>query len=344
MKIRTDFVTNSSSSSFISIKVITKEGQKYIAELDSGDTDIDAEVHDGTFRVAANEFESIDIVSDLFDKVYNWFYDSLNDPACGIDEKDEVFGIYGSGDTTEIRSLRKEDIHYVAVFSREEFCDEPWGASWVGYDYVTKAFDEEHRDEDVYSDQKDCYGESLYERFLSEDELKINTDTAKTNVSTEGNGFTVGEITWTVITVDGSNTLILADKPVGKQAYNKQCEEVTWETCTLRKWLNEDYYNNLSEAERSMIVEVENDNPDNVETGVSGGNRTKDKVFILSLDEVNDYLPKESDRAIGDYWWIRTPAEDERQALVIQEDGSILTDDGWVDFKYCVRPAMWIKQ
>lgn len=332
------------SSSFIAIKVITKEGQKYIAELDSGDTDIDAEVHDGTFRVAANDFESIDKVSVFLDKVYNWFYDSLNDPACGIDEKDEAFGIYGSGDTTEIKSLRKEDVHFVAVYSREEFYDEPWGASWVGYDYVTKAFDEEHRDEEVYSDQEDCYGEILYERFLSQDELKMSIDTADTDESTEGDGITIGGITWTVIAVDGPCALVLADKSIGKQAYNKQCEEVTWETCTLRKWLNEDYYNKLSEAERSMIVEVENNNPDNIETGISGGNRTKDKVFILSLDEVNNYLAKESDRAIGDYWWIRTPAEEERQALVIRDDGSVLTDDGWVEFKYSVRPAMWIKR
>ncbi len=163
MKIRTDFVTNSSSSSFIAIKVITNNGSQYIAELKSGQVEIDAKVHDGTFRLTRDEFEVVDKVSDLFDKVLSWFFESLEDPACALDE---ALNIYGSGNITEIRLLRKRDIRYIGIFSREEYWDEPFGASFIAYDYSTKTFDEEHRDELPYSDNEDSYGDNLYERFF----------------------------------------------------------------------------------------------------------------------------------------------------------------------------------
>ena len=355
MKIRTGFVTNSSSSSFIAIKVITKDGQQYAAELDSGNVEIDAEIHDGRLDFEIDDFDSIGKVSDLFDKAYKWFYESLVDPECGFDDMDDAFMIYGSGDISEIRALGKDDVRYAEIFSREELDDEPWGASLIGYDYLAKTFNEEHREGILAGNEEDTYGEKLYKRFSSDPELGPVPDPAERekntlpeagpgiDVSAIGDHATIGGAAWTVIAVDGSRALLLADKSVGKKPYNKQSKEVTWEICTLRKWLNEDYYKKLSDDEKAIILEVENENPGNTETGVSGGNKTKDKVFILSLEEIKKYLPEESGRGNGEWWWIRTPAEEQRQALVIEPDGSILKDDGWVEFACWIRPAVWIK-
>ena len=343
------------SSSFIAMKVITNNGISYTAELDSGQVGIDVEVHDGTFRLTADEFEAVDRMADLFGKVYSWFFESLEGPYCAFDEIDEFLNVYGSGNITEIRSLRKKDIRYVGIFSREEYWDEPFGASYTAYDYSTKAFDEEHRDELPYSDNEDSYGDSLYERFLSESGITGSVEDVNEkraggesfidiSDAVVGEHVTIGGMNWTVIAVEGSNALVLADKCVGKQPYNRPCKEVTWENSTLRKWLNDDYYKKLSEEEKNTIVEVENENPMNTKTGVSGGENTKDRLFVLSLEEMNMYLPNNHDRAIGDYWRIRTPGEEQRQALVIDPDGSILdAEDCWVDFKYGVRPAAWVK-
>ena len=342
------------SSSFIAIKVITNNGSQYIAKLESGEADIDAETHDGTFRLTRDEFEAVDGVSELFDKVFSWFIESL---GLGVDEVDmnEVLNIHGSGSITEIRLLRKSDIRYIGIFSREEYWDEPFGASFIAYDYLTKAFDEEHRDEFPYSDYEDSYGDNLYERFLSESGITKATENVYTknesqressvsiSAAATGDNITLGGMTWTILAVDGSNALVLADKCIGEQPYNRQCKEITWENCTLRKWLNDDYYKNLPEEEKDIIVDVENENPANANTGISGGEKTKDKLFLLSLEEINMYLPNNSDRAIGEYWRLRTPGEEQRQAIVINPDGSIDESDCWVEFKYGVRPAAWIK-
>ncbi len=60
----------------------------------------------------------------------------------------------------------------------------------------------------------------------------------------------------------------------------------------MRKWLNESFYQNAFNAtEKQMIKTTKVENYDNLEWGVSAGNDTKDKVFILSqLDIINtDY-------------------------------------------------------
>ena len=63
----------------------------------------------------------------------------------------------------------------------------------------------------------------------------------------------------------------------------------TWETCTLRTWLNEDFYNSaFSDSEKEMIVTRKLKNPDYGAKGASGGNDTEDKVFLLSVEDVTN--------------------------------------------------------
>ncbi|MCM1244923.1 MAG: DUF6273 domain-containing protein [Roseburia sp.] len=99
-------------------------------------------------------------------------------------------------------------------------------------------------------------------------------------------------IKWRVLSVDGDDAFLLADQNLDCQKYNDTNTNVTWETCTMRSWLNgydaDDFLNKAfnqteQEAIRDMTV-VNEDNPN----GTEGGNNTVDKVYLLSLNEATN--------------------------------------------------------
>lgn len=109
-------------------------------------------------------------------------------------------------------------------------------------------------------------------------------------------------IKWRVLNVNGTDAFLLADKALDDQCYNNLYASITWETCTIRSWLNgydsssnsdgRDYtkFNFINTAftssERSAIKTTEVANDNNISYGTAGGNDTSDKVFLLSENEV----------------------------------------------------------
>ncbi len=84
--------------------------------------------------------------------------------------------------------------------------------------------------------------------------------------------------------------LILTEKVTERRVYHSQECEITWEICDMRKYLNGEFYNSFNEADRRRILEVVNENSDNPWYGTSGGNPTKDRIFLLSIAEVIKYF------------------------------------------------------
>ena len=70
--------------------------------------------------------------------------------------------------------------------------------------------------------------------------------------------------------------------------FNDEYVDVSWENCTLRKWLNNDFYSTaFSKSEQSSILLTALKNENNIKyKSISGGNDTKDKVFLLSLSDM----------------------------------------------------------
>ena len=90
-----------------------------------------------------------------------------------------------------------------------------------------------------------------------------------------------------------------------------------------------------------------------------GGDDTEDRVFLLSLEEVGQYLPQPGDRLClpsaqaltegaatgaggGCRWWTRSPGGDYALASCVQPDGTIDPYADASDGSVCIRPAMWI--
>ena len=94
-------------------------------------------------------------------------------------------------------------------------------------------------------------------------------------------------IKWRVLSVDGDDAFLLADQNLDAGPYNKSYTDVTWETCTMRSWLNGygassnvdsiDYSSDnfidaaFTSAEKNVIRQVTVVNEDNPYYGTEGG-------------------------------------------------------------------------
>lgn len=113
-------------------------------------------------------------------------------------------------------------------------------------------------------------------------------------------------IQWTVLDVESDGTCLLFSKyALDSKPYNTTDREVTWETCSLRTWLNETFYSNaFNQSERQSIVITYNRTLSNPLFGVNGGNDTYDYVFLLSVDDMQQYIGLSADTGDRNAWFI----------------------------------------
>lgn len=183
-------------------------------------------------------------------------------------------------------------------------------------------------------------------------------------------------IEWIVLENDGSKVLLLSKYVLDVRKYDND-DSASWEECSLRAWLNEMFYKKaFSRGEQSKILETELKNIDNPEFGTDGGNDTKDKIFILSFEDVTnpDYgftSDKKEDisrvAAPTDYaveravesgifmgldenfknkenstWWLRTPGENSQSVADVELGGNIFSEGGYANHFCGIRPALYI--
>ena len=101
-------------------------------------------------------------------------------------------------------------------------------------------------------------------------------------------------IEWVILDENESGKLLISKYVLDCVPFNNKYEDVTWETCSLREWLNNDFLNEaFSKAEQTLIPKVHLKN-----SGVEmpGGNDTEDQIFCLSLEEVAKYYEVELDK------------------------------------------------
>lgn len=167
-------------------------------------------------------------------------------------------------------------------------------------------------------------------------------------------------IEWIVLEKDGSKVFLISKIALDSKLYNEAYTPITWEECSLRHWLNNDFYNiAFDENEKKQIQEVTVVTEDY--DGVDAGENTIDKVYVLSYEELNKYFETDQDRLCkptkyvkkyayvnpetGGCWWLlRTPGPDNTLVLSVNSDGSIDSNGGKVNSpRGTVRPVMWIE-
>ncbi len=120
---------------------------------------------------------------------------------------------------------------------------------------------------------------------------------------------TFGRYTWYVTDKTDGVCTLLCQGPVAYMPYNDTKADITWENCSLRRWLNEDFYNSkFSDGEKAAIVTTHNTFVKEDRLYESNcGNDTDDKVYLCSYTEalaVSDEI-----RDCGIDWWVRNPGK-----------------------------------
>lgn len=176
-------------------------------------------------------------------------------------------------------------------------------------------------------------------------------------------------IEWLVLDKQEGKALVLSKFALDEKPYDEEYADVTWENWTLRNWLNDEFYHSaFDEEEKLVIAETLVKNKDNGATGVQGEGDTKDKVFLLSIEEVTTYFDSDqgahdpnrrakvteyakaqggwystSEDYYGNGWWLlRSPGIFGSNAAGISEYGNVTLLATIYGHSNVVRPALWI--
>ena len=184
-------------------------------------------------------------------------------------------------------------------------------------------------------------------------------------------------IEWMVMEVDEENhrALLLAYRGLDTKRYHREYENVTWETCSLRAWLNDEFLNTAFTPEEQsaiLVTDVRNDSSQCYGWTTSGGKDTQDRIFLLSYAEAFKFFHiqfgvknnvaarivptayaseagarqdnrknKAEDGNIAGWWFLRSPGCFQNCMAAVGTDGSLYHT--YVNTTHaCIRPAFWL--
>lgn len=174
-------------------------------------------------------------------------------------------------------------------------------------------------------------------------------------------------IEWVILKQEEHRVLCISKYLLDCKPYHEILENVTWEKCTLRKWLNHDFFFaafSEEEQEKILISNVKNPAKD-----------TQDSIFLLSYDEASKYFEFEEratkttayarlqgawfvdeDERVCEHgkngsWWLRYLGQDYEKAEGEWNVISCVNFDGYIESAAdevtgttcCIRPAFWLK-
>jgi hypothetical protein len=164
-----------------------------------------------------------------------------------------------------------------------------------------------------------------------------------------------GGYKWRILTVEGGKALLLAEDLLANHEFQdglkfQSKDESThyrWDYSALRTYLNEAFLDTINAGEQALIVVTHIVTPDNPQFGTEGGNDTDDKIFALSIGEVEKYLPTAADKKARDSipgvktraWWLRSPGATMMSAVAVTD---VIGINGGNDVAGGVRPALWL--
>ena len=164
--------------------------------------------------------------------------------------------------------------------------------------------------------------------------------------------------------VQNGKSLLLSKYILNAVQFNEERKNVTWETSSLRSWLNESFINEAfnSIEQQAIIASIVDNSREQAYDWSVGGNDTVDKAFILNREELKllagiagidgrtskatlyaiQHGVNANDENGCSCWWLRL-IDEQQKAAFVNFDGGL---SGWrtaVDsITIGVRPAIWV--
>lgn len=182
------------------------------------------------------------------------------------------------------------------------------------------------------------------------DSIKIGDIVSYGNYEQDGTDNNGSEnIDWIVLDKQSDRMLLISNFALDCKLYDStHWWDMSWEICTLRNWLNNDFFSeSFNSEEKNAIL------PYTTESGLS------DNVFILNKEEADQYLTDElkmcratkyalNNGAYSAYngncfWWLRSSGAENDSVPYMDYNGDYEVDGNAIrNSNYAVRPAIWV--
>ena len=187
-----------------------------------------------------------------------------------------------------------------------------------------------------------------------------------------GDTYSFGSYEWLVLDVQEDRALLITKDIIERRAYHDENKDVKWESCSLRQYLNEEFFDSFGVAKK-RILQTENLNPATFYTTIKGrsvntpgGNPTTDHIFLLSVYEANKYfhaekkpakefwegqvyldslpkkIPQSNAMCASGPWRLRSSGSGQNATAVVEMGGAIYFPGWIVPASIGVRPALWL--
>lgn len=179
--------------------------------------------------------------------------------------------------------------------------------------------------------------------------------------------YIIEPIEWRIIEENDDEIFLITENIIDTRAYDSRSGPIIWKDCSSREWLNTTTEAGFLGMACSgdlvtLIKDTTNQNYDNAPDYTSGGTETTDKVFLLSIPQINTLVKGTVDRiavntdyaarvggslgkGTADWWWLRSLGTGLYRSSAITHAGSLSSEasDG-LNNLYGIRPALKLER
>lgn len=220
--------------------------------------------------------------------------------------------------------------------SLKNYKDSPDKVIDNSYETGLKKYDDKNYKEAVhYFRQSLNYKDT--NKYLTKAELvlikkaKVNTDVL------------YGEAHWVIVKKKDGKAFMIKTKPINGIPYHTEEKDVTWETSSVRDYVNTDYANEIFTSEMIDNIAVTTVKVKGNDIYHTKGCTTKDKLFFLNAMQAYKYC---MEKPLSDFkrdFWLIEPGETQSSACFFSF-GQVMNEGYNVTSSYInIRPAMWVE-